>query len=366
VRVAVGHGDRVVPREILDVLRRHPGLEHLGDARVLEGVEVECGGQGQAFQHPVPGLEQVPGGVGLRARLEMPGEYESMGRERFRPEFPEVPEHIVGQGDDALLVVLRHIWRYPEHPFVEVYVPQLEHEYLLWADQVLEAELHNGYVFRHAPFQEIVEYPLAFVFGDGRPVLFFFPLALERLEGVGGHEAVADKGPEHAFQELEHVVVGVRASSSGSVFRQQFGCLFAREVGAKPVGQAFLFAPCEEEGELRLVAPRRVLPEGVLFFTVEVFGGLLHGLRSSARLLFPRQGVPASIEPSVGLRAQQARIAQTLAAVPDAVAADSSPLEFSADRVKNMVAHIDLLVGGHLCRDEVDERCWHDCELKRL
>ena len=327
---------------------------------------MERGGQGEVFQHPVPGLEQVSGGVGLRAGFEMPGEYESMGRERLRPQFPEVSEHIVGQGYHTFLMVLRHVWRYPEHPLVKVYVPQLEHEYLLGPHQMLEAELHNGYVFRHASFREVVEDFFALMFWDGCPMFFFFPLAFERFEGVGWQKTVADKGPEHALQELEHVVVGVRASSAFAVLLQQFGGLLAREVGTKPVGQAFLLAPCEKERKLRLVAPCRVLPEGFLFFAVEVFGGLLHGLRSSARLLFPRQGVPASIEPSVGLRAQQARIAQALAAVPDAVAADSSPLEFSADRVKNMVAHIDLLVGGHLCRDEVDERCWHDCELKRL
>ncbi len=225
VRVAVGHGKRVVPSEVLDEHRRHARLEHLGDARVLERVEMICVGQGESFKHVMPYEKQVLGGVQAAPWLEPFGEQVCVGRELEPLHGTQWAENLSGQRDGALLMVLGHFRRYMEQSLAEVYVAKAQHKNFLGTDQMLEAQPHDGDIFVHASSPEIVKYPFPVVFGYSRAVFLLPAHPLERFERVCRCEPVSDKASEHAFEKLEHVVVSVCAPVAITVFRQQFSCL---------------------------------------------------------------------------------------------------------------------------------------------
>ena len=211
-------------------------------------------GHGESFKHVVPYEEQVLGGVQAAPWLEPFGEQVCVGWELEPLYGPQWAENLPGQRNGALLVVFGHLWRYVEQSLAEVYVAKAQHEDLFGADQMLEAQPHDGDIFAHASSSEIVEYPFPVVFWDGCAVFLFPAHSLERFEGVGRCEPVTGKASEHALEELEHVVVRVCTPVTVAVFRQQLGCLLGGETPAPPIRQTVPLAPREEEGEFRLVS----------------------------------------------------------------------------------------------------------------
>lgn len=74
VQVSFSHGEGVVAGEVFHKLGRHSGLQHFGDAGVLERIEVIAVRHGEAGSHLLPHGEQVLGGVRPHPGLEIRGE----------------------------------------------------------------------------------------------------------------------------------------------------------------------------------------------------------------------------------------------------------------------------------------------------
>ena len=305
VRVALRHGQGVVPGEVLHELRRHPRLQHLGDARVLERVEVVAVRHGQALPHPLPYGEQVLRGVGPASRLEVRGEDVCAGGQSPSLQLPEIPHHVVAERDGPLPVVLRHLRRDAQQAALEVNVARPQHEHLLGADQVPEAQAYHGHISGHPSLVEIIENAPAVLSGNGGPVFGLPPFPLEARERVVRSVAVADERQEHAFQVLEHAVEGVGAAPVPTVLVEDARGVGAGETPAEPVGDAGLFAPLGEERQLGAVAAHGILAEALLLLPY-IFGGRLHdGDVSPGAGILAGERVPAVAQLAVHLRAEQ-------------------------------------------------------------
>ena len=75
--------------------------------------------------------------------------------------------------------------------------------------------------------------------------------------------------------------------------------------------------------------------------------------------LIARQRVPAAVEFTIYLGAEQCGVSELLPAVLDAVAADAHAFEFVAGGVKHIVKDVGLFVLSDLGGSEIDERCCH-------
>ena len=309
-------------------------------------------------EHVLRCVEAVPG-------LVVRGENVGICGTSFPGQFTEILHHIIAERYDALVVVFRHLRRDAEEPCVEIDVANPEHEDLFWPDQVFEIQPDHGDVFVHPAFVEVVEDSPAVLLRDGHPSLGFPFLPFERGKRVVRCKPVSDKRPEQALQELEHAVVGVGAPPAVIIFVEDVCRMAAGEASAEPLGNAGFIAPSGEERQFGPVAAHGVLAE-VFGLPADMVCGCLHdGDPFRGCGIFADQRVPAVIEFTIYLGAEQCGVSVLLPAVLNAVAAYAHALEFVGGGVEHIVKDVDLFVLSDLRGSEIDEWCFHDVSVDK-
>ena len=192
------------------------GADGIGDARVLQAVELVVGRETEGFAHHPPAVGDGARVAFLRAGHEVFGEKVITGGIGQHTQFYHQPDDPRGQGGLAVLAVLADGVAHEDRLLLHRYVTHLQaHEFVGADEGVVEhhADKEKGLVV----LIEVVVHPLEVGGREGFPELVVLPQVLDALHGVHLQVAVlSEKGAEYGNPQPV-VVPGSRAGVSVDV-----------------------------------------------------------------------------------------------------------------------------------------------------